>query len=187
MERWVAIDFETANERRDSACALGLAVIEDGVVANAGAWLIRPPDDRYSPWNTRVHGLTAEDTLGASDFGELWPQVLPYLEGSRLLAHNAPFDMSVLAALLDAYGLDSPRFEYACTVKLARKAFPHLHAHKLDVVCDYCEIPLRHHDASSDAIACAEVALRCRDAVGALTIAEALESVGLGLGTLRVR
>ncbi len=28
----IAIDFETANERRDSACAVGLAWIDDGAV-----------------------------------------------------------------------------------------------------------------------------------------------------------
>jgi hypothetical protein len=29
---WVAIDFETANETRGSACALGVAIVEDSQI-----------------------------------------------------------------------------------------------------------------------------------------------------------
>jgi DNA polymerase III subunit epsilon len=40
---WVAIDFETANETRASACALGVAIVEAGEVIDRASWLIRPP------------------------------------------------------------------------------------------------------------------------------------------------
>ena len=36
---WVAIDFETANETRASACALGVAIVEADHVVERASWL----------------------------------------------------------------------------------------------------------------------------------------------------
>lgn len=177
---WVAIDFETANERRDSVCALGLVVIRDGFVAEQRSWLIRPPDLRFSYWNSAIHGITAEDVEDAPEFCELWEErVAPYLSGSAAIAHNAPFDKSVLRAVLDTYGLEWPDAEWWCTLAMARAAWPHLPNHRLDSVAEYCGIEFRHHDAAEDALACAGVALRCRDDLGAADLEDAVARLGL--------
>ena len=178
-DSWVAIDFETATSARDSACALGIALACDGEVVSSGAWLIRPPGNVYDHWNIRVHGITPDRTAHAPSFAELWPELRCYLDGSHVLAHNAGFDISVLRTLISQHGLETPELHYVCTVKLARRAFPQLQRHRLDVVCAHCGIPLRHHDATSDAAACANVALRCRDAIGAPSIHAAVSSLGL--------
>lgn len=57
----IAMDFETANEERRSACAIGLAWIEDSTVVRREHRLIRPREMRFSPHNIRVHGITPED------------------------------------------------------------------------------------------------------------------------------
>jgi len=176
---WVAIDFETATREPTSACALGVALIDGLDVVETASWLIRPPFNEYEFWNTNVHGICAEDTELAPDFDELWWEIGPMLSGRRLLAHNASFDMRVLAALIDTRGLAAPRYEYACTVSLARKAMPHLPKHTLDTVCDHCGIALVHHDAESDAAACAHVALACAQASGAESITRAIELLGV--------
>jgi DNA polymerase-3 subunit epsilon len=67
---------------------------------------------------------------------------------------------------------------------MARKAFPALGSHRLDVVCDHCGISLRHHDAASDAEACASVALECAAAVEAASISEAVELLGVKVARL---
>jgi len=178
-DRWVAIDFETATREPTSACALGVAVIEGGQVTQKASWLIRPPFNEYEFWNTNVHGISAEDTAYAPEFDQVWWEIGAVLGEGRLLAHNAAFDVRVLRALLDTRELPAPRYEYACTVSLARKAMPQLPKHTLDTVCDACGIRLVHHDAASDAEGCARVALACVDAVGAGSIAEALETLGV--------
>jgi DNA polymerase-3 subunit epsilon len=178
-DAWVAIDFETATGARDSACALGMALIRDGEVITSGAWLIRPPGNVYDHWNIRVHGITPDRTADAPSFGELWPELRHHLEGSHVLAHNAGFDVGVLRALIAGHGLETPEMHYVCTVKLARRAFPELPRHRLDVVCAHCGIPLRHHDATSDAVACAHIALRCRDEIGEASIHATVGSLGL--------
>jgi len=176
---WVAIDFETATREPTSACALGVALIDGLEVLETASWLIRPPFNEYEFWNTHVHGISAEDTELAPEFDELWWEIGPLLHGRKLLAHNASFDMRVLAALIESRGLTAPRYEYACTVTLARRALPQLPKHTLDAVCDHCGIPLVHHDPASDATACAHVALACAQAVGATSIDGALEALGV--------
>jgi len=184
-DRWVAIDFETATREPTSACALGAAIVEDGRVIETVSWLIRPPFNEYEFWNTNVHGLSAEDTEYAPEFDEVWWEIRQVLQGARLLAHNAAFDMRVLRALLESREIDAPAYEYACTVTLARRALPALPKHTLDTVCDHCGIRLVHHDAASDAEGCARVALACADAVGAGSVSEAIAQLGIALKSLR--
>lgn len=178
-DRWVAIDFETATREPTSACALGIAVIEDLEVVETASWLIRPPFNEYEFWNTRVHGISSEDTELAPEFDELWWEIAPALAGGRLLAHNASFDMRVLRSLIETRELNAPRYEYACTVALSRRALPRLPKHTLDAVCDHCGFVFRHHDAAEDAHACAKVAIECARLADAADLSGALESLGV--------
>ena len=178
-ETWVAIDFETATREPTSACALGIAIVRSGRVAERRSWLIQPPFNEYEFWNTRVHGLGPEDTQSAPDFREVWFEVQPLLARGPLLAHNASFDVRVLRALIASHELPAKAYDYVCTVSMARKAFPTLHKHTLDTVCDHCSIALVHHDAASDAEACAHVALECAAASGSASIAEAVKALGV--------
>jgi DNA polymerase-3 subunit epsilon len=178
-ETWVAIDFETATRQPSSACALGMAIVRGGHVAERYSWLIQPPFNEYEFWNTRVHGLGPEDTELAPDFREVWFEVQPLLAQGPLLAHNASFDVRVLRALIGSHALPARAYEYVCTVSMARKAFPRLHRHTLDTVCDHCNIALVHHDAASDAEACANVALECATASGSASISAAVKALGV--------
>jgi DNA polymerase III subunit epsilon len=107
---WVAIDFETANETRGSACALGVAIVEDSQVVERRSWLIRPPTLDFNP-NVMIHGITAADVAAAPAFDSLWPRIWAILEGRPVIAHNASFDISVLRHSLDAYGLPWPHLQ----------------------------------------------------------------------------
>lgn len=178
-DRWIAIDFETATREPTSACALGVAVIEGLEVVDGASWLIRPPFNEYEFWNTNVHGISAEDTELAPEFEELWWEVGALIGDAPLLAHNASFDMRVLRALIETRELAAPRFEYACTVSAARKAWPELANHRLDTVCDHCGVPLVHHEAGSDALGCARVAIACARSAGAASVGDALEALGV--------
>lgn len=181
---WIALDFETATSARDSACSLGFAVIEDDAVIETGGWLIRPPDNLYYERNIGIHGITPEDTENAPTFEQLFPEVLPYLEGRNIIAHSASFDVSVLRSLISLYGLPTPDTRYVCSCNLARRAFPRLENHKLPTVCRHCGISLDHHEAVSDAYAAAMVALHCGRSVGAATLSDAVGRLGVGVGVL---
>lgn len=157
MHSFVAIDFETANAERVSACAVGLATGGKGKIEVVRSYLIQPPSSRFD--FTDIHGLRWEDVLHAPTFGELWPTLLPWFEDATfIVAHNAPFDSSVLQACCAMYGICVPRLPFTCTVELARSQWA-IYPTKLPDVCRRLGVPLRHHDPGSDAEACARIVL----------------------------
>jgi len=152
MPTFTAIDFETAQPKRWSICQVGLVRVEAGVVTQELSLLVRPPEDVYSHFNTAVHGLTYRDTLTAPGFDVIWSQIAGLIEGQTVVAHNMGFDGSCLKQALEFYGLAQPEFEKQCTLKLFKK--------RLNLLCEEFAIPLNHHDALSDARACAALYLR---------------------------
>ena len=177
MERlnFTAIDFETANSSQDSACALGLAVVRAGLVVEKKSWLIRPPTRQFE--FTHIHGITWNDVAGAPDFGELWEQVRPYVDAGTIAAHNARFDLGVFFALVRHYRVGFWRGQAIDSVTVARRVWPGLPNHQLPTVAAHLRIPLNHHDASSDANACAEILCRAEQ-LQAGALARAVTSYG---------
>lgn len=154
---FTAIDFETADYGRDSACSVALVHVRGGRIVDQRVQLLRPPRRRFV--FTYVHGLTWEDVKDAPSFAEAWPELERLTEGSRFLAaHNAAFDKSVLRACSAAAGLPMTPLPFHCTVKTARAAWD-VFPTKLPDVCRRLGIPLDHHEALSDARACAQIVL----------------------------
>jgi len=154
---FVALDFETADYPRDSACALGLVRVENHRIVRRTYHLIRPPRRRFA--FTYLHGITWEDVAGQPTFAELWPSLTPFLEGADFLAaHNASFDRSVLYRCCETAGLSPPGLPFECTVRLARQTW-NIFPTKLNNVCDHLGITLKHHHAASDAEACALIVI----------------------------
>ncbi|ADU66891.1 3'-5' exonuclease [Desulfurispirillum indicum] len=160
MQNFTAIDFETANEQRTSACAIGVVVVENRQIVRQYARLIRPEPMRFASFNTAVHGLTAADVAGAPVFGELWPEIAADIVSAPLLvAHNTSFDMSVLQHCLRSSGIAANIPDAVCSCRMAKKLLPQLVNHKLNTLCKHFGIPLNHHDALSDAQAAARIIL----------------------------
>lgn len=158
MTKIVAIDFETADYGADSACALGMAEIIDGRIAETAAFLIRPP--RRSFTFTYIHGLTWNDVKNEATFRERIPDIEGFILGADyLVAHYAPFDRNVLGACYARSRRRRPRIPFLCTVRIARAAWD-IRPTKLPDVCRRLGIGLRHHDAASDALACAKITAR---------------------------
>lgn len=158
---FVAIDFETACASRESACAVGLAVVKDGDIVDRFTALIRPPSLLFSPVNVKIHGITAKDVEHEPDFAGIWPELADRIGGSILVAHNAAFDIGVLRACLRAGGLKANTMNYACTYAMSRRLVPGAPNHKLPTLATLFGIDLQnnHHNPSCDAIACARLAI----------------------------
>ena len=176
---FVAIDFETANRDAASACALGLAIVRDGKITAKRHWLIRPPQDYFRADFTDIHGITAAAVRNCPSFKEIWPEVKPFLEGACLAAHNARFDRSVLQASLEHYGLALPaKSFFVCTLELSRHTWK-LPKNNLAAVANYLDLPLQHHQAESDALACAGILLRAADYWQCTSIEGLIDKTGL--------
>lgn len=156
-ERYIAFDVETPNASNARMSAIGITVVEGGVVVEELSTLVNP-ECHFDTFNIRLTGITPEMAAEAPTFQELWPTIAPILSSGLLIAHNAPFDMSVLSKCLRAYGICWRRYvDYACTCRMGRRCYPELPNHKLNTLCDYLGIKLDHHQAGSDSRACAEL------------------------------
>lgn len=169
---FVAIDFETANERRSSVCSLGLAVVKNYKVIEQKYWLIRPKQLDFSRFNVAIHGITEKDVRDKPNFYELWPSIKKFLENKLVIAHYASFDMSVLRGVLDEYEIPYPDLQYSCTWVISRRTWPTLLSHSLDLIADYLGIDFQHHHALEDALACAEIAVRACQETGAKSLVD---------------
>lgn len=153
---YYVIDFETANSKRNSACALGIIEVKDNEIINEWDYLI-DPEDYFDPFNTFIHGITEYMVEGKPTLKELWPEINSILSGKIVIAHNAAFDISVLRWSLEKYNIDFPNFTYSCTRILSKKTWPSLINYKLDTIADYLGINFIHHQACEDAKATAKI------------------------------
>lgn len=156
-ERYIAFDVETPNSRNDRMSSIGIAVVEAGEIVESFYSLVNP-ECEFHYYNVALTEITPEMVRDKPTFPELWEKIEPIMSSGVLVAHNAPFDMSVLAKCLRDYGIVwKRRAEYCCTVRMAKNLMPWLDNHKLNTLCYELDIALEHHDAGSDARACAEI------------------------------
>jgi DNA polymerase III subunit epsilon len=160
---YVALDFETANRTRASACALALTTVVDGEVADRWSTLI-DPEVPFEPMNSHIHGLTEVKVRGAPTFGDLADVLQELLADSEVVvAHSAAFDIQVMRASAARYDVELPDFSFACTRVFARRWFPGWPSYALT----YCTrqlgigdvLGLDHHNPTWDAAAAAMIAL----------------------------
>ena len=157
---FVALDFETANAARNSACSLGMVKVIDDEIVEEWYELIKPPNMQFDYRNIAIHGITPKDVADKKNFGELWADIQEFIGDFPLLAHNASFDFSVIRYCLDTYNIPYPNLTYYCTVIAAKVTWPELVRHDLHTVSDNLNFQFNHHDALEDARACANVFLK---------------------------
>jgi DNA polymerase-3 subunit epsilon len=157
----IAIDFETATSDRNSACEIGLTLVDDGKITISQSWLIQPPCwPRFDYFNTRIHGITSKMVANEPTFDELWDEIRPYFRNRTIVAHNAAFDIGVLRDMLKSYSIEIPDNPYLCTYRMARKVWPDLGKYGLKTMIQHLSLEGgRHHRAAYDSHACAEVLL----------------------------
>ena len=159
---FTAIDFETATGKRYSACAVGIITVENGKIIDEYQSLIQPPNNEYSWYNIKIHGITENDTINAPFFCDIYPEIRKRLVKKTIVAHNESFDRSVLQKTIQYYDLDYSDLDlsnqWECTLAIYReKGYSPA---SLDVCCKKQGIKLTHHEALSDARGCAMLYLK---------------------------
>ena len=186
MENFIAIDFETANPKRVSACSVGLAYVENGEITNSKSFLIKPIGG-HAEFQTKIHGITDEDTNDQPDFKQIVSEI-KHIFSQPLVGHSL-FDKQVLNALSNHFNLDL-EFEYYDSSGLAKEKLPELKNHKLKTLVKHFDLPkFKHHDAEEDAIACANIMLKLCKSEGTVKMAKVpledfFEFKGLVMGIL---
>lgn len=149
---FTAIDFETAHGKRWSICQVGLIRVEQGVIAKEINLLVQPPNNFYWDRFVDIHGITPRKTANSPTFDQVWHLIEPYIKEQTVVAHNGmSFDFPVLKETLAFYDMYVPDYDKVCTYRIFKQ--------NLAALCQKHSIPLNHHDALSDARACAALYL----------------------------
>ena len=156
MQEFIAIDFETGNPKRVSACEVGYALVSDGRIIKTNGYLIKPVGG-HAPFQSKIHGIKDEHTFNKPEFGDIFSDIKDLF--NYLLVGHSLFDKQVLNAISDHFDLRL-RFAYTDSSAVAKEKLPNLKNHKLKTLAKHCELPkFKHHDATEDAVACANILL----------------------------
>lgn len=161
---FVVVDVETACSSVSSICQIGIIGFRDGAVAFEYETMVDPLD-RFSSFNIGIHGITSDHVVGAPTFGAIHAVVESHLGGRITVAHSY-FDKGALSAACRVH--DRPEIEttWLDSVRVAKRAWPDLPSHRLNVLSRFLGLRHRHHDALSDARAAGMVIVRAIEHTG---------------------
>ena len=158
---FTAIDFETANASPSSPCAVGLVKVSGGKIIDSYQTLIQPPypHDWFEPGNIKIHGIKPSDVVSAPSWETALGEMIEFISGDDLMAHNAGFDMGVLLASIQTIDAEIPDLRYGCSLLMARKTYT-LESYRLNQVAYAIgHEEFDHHDALADSDACARIVI----------------------------
>ena len=146
---FIAVDFETATFSK-MACQIGVTIVENGVIKGTAVDYIQPPENKYEMGCIKVHHINPEQTINAPTFDVVWQNYKGLFENYPVVAHNAPFDESVLRTNLDYYGIPHNKIaKFICTYQI--------YSLSLDKLCWAFDLhDDQHHDAGFDSLRCAQ-------------------------------
>ena len=122
--KFACFDTETTGlspEEGGKICEIAVSVSQGGKVLEEYSALVNP-EIPIVPEVVAIHGITDEMVKDAPTFGQIIPKLKSLFDGSILVAHNAPFDMSFLRSEFEACGQQLPPYPVIDTLKLARKS-----------------------------------------------------------------
>lgn len=161
---FVVVDVETACSRVSSICQIGIVGFKGGVEVFEYETLVDPLD-RFSSFNTRIHGITCDHVVGSPNFGEIHAAIDGHLSGRITVAHSF-FDKGALGAACAIHERATIDTTWLDSVRVAKRAWPELSSHRLNVLTKFLGVRHKHHDALSDARAAGMVIVRAIEHTG---------------------
>jgi len=188
MESFIAIDYETANSSYESVCAIGISLVEGQEIKSNFYTLIKPEKEFafFDSFNTSIHGITEKDVKHSPSFRDVWPEIEKLYVPNQIpfACHYAGFDIRVTEAMLYSIGNEFTDIEFYDTCTISKKVWPELLNFKLNTISSFLGIELDHHNAASDAQACAQIALKHLEILSYPNLRDVAKSFGYDLGVL---
>lgn len=162
----VMLDFETtglspdAGDRITEVAALRMV---NGVVAERFVTLINC-GTRIPSFITALTGISQQMIDGAPPVRQVLPQLLDFIGGDMLAAHNASFDARFLLAESKHQGLTPRHGGLICSLKLARRLLPGRASYRLGALAQ--SLNIRFGSAAHRAEADAEVTVQLLNYIG---------------------
>jgi len=155
--REIIFDTETTglDKNEDRIIEIGCVEMEKRFLTGRHFHVYINPDGRaVNPDALAVHGISDEQLADKPKFGAIAQDFLEFIEGAKLVAHNAMFDMGFINAELARLGFDPiPNSRVIDTLSIARRKHP-MGPNNLDALCKRYGIDNSHrqlHGALLDA------------------------------------
>ena len=163
--RQIIIDTETTGlsaRGGDRVVEIGAVEIFNHLPTGRTYQVYINPERDMPPEAERVHGISAAFLADKPVFAAICDELLAFIDGAPLVAHNAGFDVGFLNAELQRAGRELLSTERVIdTVDIARRKFPGAQA-SLDALCRRFQVDTTHrtkHGALLDAELLAKVYL----------------------------
>lgn len=156
--RFAIVDIETTGDKPVNFKVIEIAIIlHDGVNELDRYHTLINPEERISPFISRLTGIHDADVQHAPRFFEVAKQIIEFTHDSVFVAHNVTFDYSVIRREYKRLGYDF-RLPHLCTVQTARILIPGYPSYGLKNITKALGINLNgHHRAINDTEATAEL------------------------------
>ena len=164
MSRVIALDTETtgiSHRLGHRVIEIGAVELVDGRSTGRQFHTYLQPQRAVDRGAQRVHGITNAMLVGKPLFANVAGELLDFLSGAEMVAHNATFDVGFLDNELRLAGISeglSRHCRITCSLKLARARWPRM-PNKLDDLLHRLRIPHSRdlHGALKDAHLLAQV------------------------------
>ena len=163
-QRLVFLDTETTGlEIQNDERVIEIAAIEvfAGIRTGSNFYTRLNPDRRITEDSSKVHGITDDELKHEPRFSQIVDELLTFIRDSKLVMHNAAFDVGFLDSELKRAGRKE-RIQDMCEIvdslELARERYPG-QLNNLDVLARRLKVELKRdkHDAMLDASILASV------------------------------
>ena len=165
--RFIALDVETAGKTIGGICQIGLCFVSGTGSLQTYSVLV-DPEELFEPFNTDLHGISADTVAGAGTFPTVFMALFELLNAHSLVQHST-FDEKALTAACARYDLPMITSHWTNSVTIARQAWPALKGaggHGLANLKKHLGLEFQHHNAGEDARASASVILRAEEILG---------------------
>jgi DNA polymerase-3 subunit alpha (Gram-positive type) len=153
---FVIFDTETTgfSPAKDRLVEIGAVKVRNGKKLGEKSWLINP--QRSIPWYVQqVHHITPDMVKDRPTFAQVYPEFLEFIDGSVLIAHNAPFDIRFIAAEARRADMPAPKNAVLDSLVIFRTWYPDLKSHQLGDIIDFLNIStdgMHAHRATDDSL-----------------------------------
>ena len=148
--KFAIIDIETTGDKPKNFKIIEIAIItHDGEKEIETYHTMVNPEQRISPFISRLTGIHDADVHSAPKFYEIARDIVELTEDTVFVAHNVSFDYSVMRREFRRLGFDY-RLDHMCTIQSARILIPGLESYGLKNITKALNIPLDNHHRAID-------------------------------------
>ncbi|MBD3638553.1 MAG: GIY-YIG nuclease family protein [Crocinitomicaceae bacterium] len=156
--KYAIIDIETTGDKPVNFKVIEIAIIlHDGEKELDRYHTLVNPEERISPFISRLTGISDTDVHDAPKFFEVAKKIVEFTKDTVFVAHNVSFDYGVIRREYKRLGYDF-RLPHLCTVQTSRILLPGYKSYGLKNITKSLGIELKgHHRAINDTEATTEL------------------------------